>query len=87
MASDRAVKGGVVVLRGKPMVTRMRELYYYDYANDFGLSGFAGALCSRATLRTDAPVVLALAGAWSPPWTRTWASACSWGCSSRTTSP
>jgi hypothetical protein len=44
-------------------VTRIRELYYYDYLNDFGLSGFAGTVCSRATLRTDAQVVLALAGA------------------------
>ncbi|MFJ3123996.1 hypothetical protein ACIPJO_13860 [Streptomyces sp. NPDC086993] len=45
------------------MVTRIRELYYFDYSNDFGLSGFAGTVCSRATLRTDAQVVLALAGA------------------------
>ncbi|MFD7494070.1 hypothetical protein ACFV8T_16900 [Streptomyces sp. NPDC059832] len=63
MATGRVVKDGVVDLRGKPMVTRIRELYYDDYANDFGLSGFAGTLCSRATLRTDAAVVLALAGA------------------------
>ncbi|MFJ2586772.1 hypothetical protein [Streptomyces sp. NPDC087538] len=42
---------------------RMRELYYVDYAQDFGLSGFAGTLCSRTALRTDVPVVLALAGA------------------------
>ncbi|MET8740752.1 hypothetical protein [Streptomyces sp. NPDC004728] len=42
---------------------RMRELYYFDYAQDFGLSGFAGTVCSRATFRTDVPVVLALAGA------------------------
>ncbi|MCX4393020.1 hypothetical protein [Streptomyces sp. NBC_01767] len=42
---------------------RMRELYYFDHGQDFGLSGFAGTLCSRATLRTDVPVVLALAGA------------------------
>lgn len=42
---------------------RMRELYYLDHGQDFGLSGFAGTLCSRATLRTDVPVVLALAGA------------------------
>ncbi|MFD0624266.1 hypothetical protein ACFQ2K_54475 [Streptomyces sanglieri] len=41
----------------------MRELYYFDHGQDFGLSGFAGTLCSRATLRTDVPVVLALAGA------------------------
>lgn len=42
---------------------RMRELYYFDHGQDVGLSGFAGTLCSRATLRTDVPVVLALAGA------------------------
>jgi hypothetical protein len=41
----------------------MRELYYLDHGQDFGLSGFAGTLCARATLRTDVPVVLALAGA------------------------
>ncbi|MES9510327.1 hypothetical protein ABWJ92_28550 [Streptomyces sp. NPDC000609] len=44
-------------------MTRIRELYYYDYLNDFGLSGFGRTVCSRATLRTDAQVVLALAGA------------------------
>ncbi|MFD0339469.1 hypothetical protein ACFVH0_12355 [Streptomyces sp. NPDC127117] len=42
---------------------RMRELCCIDHVQDFGLSGFAGTLCSRATLRTDVPVVLALAGA------------------------
>ncbi|MEU2672304.1 hypothetical protein ABZ622_26215 [Streptomyces sp. NPDC007164] len=41
----------------------MRKLYYFDHGQDFGLSGFAGTLCSRATLRIDVPVVLALAGA------------------------
>ncbi|MFF8289702.1 hypothetical protein ACF068_10810 [Streptomyces sp. NPDC016309] len=40
-----------------------REVHYYDHAEDFGLSGLAGALCARAALRLDGPVVLALAGA------------------------
>ncbi|GAA2429848.1 hypothetical protein GCM10010433_32710 [Streptomyces pulveraceus] len=44
-------------------MTRARELYYCDCSNDFGLSGFAGTVCSRATFRTDAQVVLAVAGA------------------------
>ncbi|MFE3946769.1 hypothetical protein ACFXPV_33680 [Streptomyces sp. NPDC059118] len=44
-------------------MTRVRELYSRDCPNDFGLSGFAGTVCSRTTLRTDAPVVLAPAGA------------------------
>ncbi|WP_406501002.1 hypothetical protein OHA04_09670 [Streptomyces sp. NBC_01590] len=48
---------------GELVMVRMRELYYYDYVHDFGLSGFAAALCSRVTLRTEEPVVLALAGA------------------------
>ncbi|MFH9727325.1 hypothetical protein ACH4M4_30795 [Streptomyces sp. NPDC017254] len=38
-----------------------REVYLYDYAADFGLSGLAGTLCSRATLRLDEPVVLGIA--------------------------
>ncbi|WP_328941714.1 hypothetical protein OG259_08630 [Streptomyces sp. NBC_00250] len=42
-------------------MARTREVYSYDYATDFGLSGFAGALCARATLRLDEPVVLDLA--------------------------
>ncbi|MCT2545012.1 MULTISPECIES: hypothetical protein [Streptomyces] len=41
----------------------MRELYCFDHGQVFGPSRFAGTLCSRATLRTDVPVVLALAGA------------------------
>ncbi|MEU9317798.1 hypothetical protein [Streptomyces sp. NPDC048295] len=44
-------------------MARTREVYYFDYVKDFGLSCLAGTLCSRATLRTDAPGVLALAGA------------------------
>ncbi|WP_318212146.1 MULTISPECIES: hypothetical protein [unclassified Streptomyces] len=42
-------------------MARAREVYYYDYAGDFGLSGLAGTLCARTTLRLDGPVVLALA--------------------------
>ncbi|WP_406082198.1 hypothetical protein OG468_32780 [Streptomyces zaomyceticus] len=38
-----------------------REVYLYDYAADFGLSGLAGTLCARATLRLDEPVVLCIA--------------------------
>ncbi|MFD7017580.1 hypothetical protein [Streptomyces sp. NPDC059928] len=41
----------------------IREVYYYDYTEDFGLSGLARKLCSRVTLRLDLPVVLALAEA------------------------
>ncbi|MGW6976935.1 hypothetical protein [Streptomyces sp. NPDC054952] len=41
----------------------MREVYYYDHSDDFGLSGFAGTLCARTGLRADEPVVLALAAA------------------------
>ncbi|KQX53167.1 MULTISPECIES: hypothetical protein [unclassified Streptomyces] len=44
-------------------MARAREVYYYDYPGDFGLSGLAGTLCSRTALRLDGPVVLALAGA------------------------
>lgn len=45
------------------MRDRMREVYYYDHGGDFGLSGLAGTLCARTGLRTDGPVVLALAAA------------------------
>lgn len=45
------------------MTTRVREVYYYDYGADFGLSGFAGALTARTGLRLDEGVTLALAGA------------------------
>ncbi|MGW1406657.1 hypothetical protein [Streptomyces sp. NPDC002403] len=44
-------------------MARTREVYCFDHVKDFGLSCLAGTHCSRATLRTDAPVVLALAGA------------------------
>ncbi|MEU3477215.1 hypothetical protein ACI2LO_00245 [Streptomyces sp. NPDC033754] len=44
-------------------MTRMREVYYYDYGADFGLSGFAGALVDRVGLRLDEGVTLALARA------------------------
>ncbi|MFJ5137183.1 hypothetical protein [Streptomyces sp. NPDC088707] len=40
---------------------REREVYFYDYASDFGLSGLAGILCARSTLRLDEPVVLDIA--------------------------
>ncbi|MFB8078789.1 hypothetical protein [Streptomyces sp. NPDC056013] len=42
-------------------MARTREVYVYDYAADFGLSGFAGTLCARSTLRLDGPVVLDIA--------------------------
>ncbi len=38
-----------------------REVYYYDFGADFGLSGLAETLSSRTNLRLDDPVVLALA--------------------------
>ncbi|MEU0402340.1 hypothetical protein ABZ318_19285 [Streptomyces sp. NPDC006197] len=45
-------------------MTRVREVYYYDYGeDDFGLSGFAGELVARTGLRVDEGVTLALAGA------------------------
>ncbi|MFI6448044.1 hypothetical protein [Kitasatospora sp. NPDC050543] len=44
-------------------MARTREVYYYDYPGDFGLSGLAGTLYSRTPLRLDGPVVLALAAA------------------------
>ncbi|MFD3993990.1 hypothetical protein [Streptomyces sp. NPDC058583] len=42
-------------------MARTREVYFYDYVADFGLSGLAGTLCARSTLRLDAPVVLDIA--------------------------
>ncbi|MFF5920668.1 hypothetical protein ACFY8C_20335 [Streptomyces flavochromogenes] len=42
-------------------MARTREVYFYDYAADFGLSGLAGTLCARSTLRLDEPVVLDVA--------------------------
>ncbi|MYR57515.1 hypothetical protein GTY54_15190 [Streptomyces sp. SID625] len=38
-----------------------RQVYYYDYEGDFGLSGLAKSVVSRSALRLDAPTVLALA--------------------------
>ncbi|WNO71690.1 hypothetical protein [Streptomyces sp. AM8-1-1] len=42
-------------------MVRPREVYYYDFGADFGLSGLAETLSSRTNLRLDDPVVLALA--------------------------
>ncbi|MFF3842923.1 hypothetical protein [Streptomyces sp. NPDC001930] len=42
-------------------MARTREVYLYDYAADFGLSGLAGTLCARSTLRLDEAVVLDVA--------------------------
>ncbi|MFE5943221.1 hypothetical protein [Streptomyces sp. NPDC056480] len=42
-------------------MARTREVYFYDYAADFGLSGLAGTLCARSTLRLDGAVVLDVA--------------------------
>ncbi|MFJ7983633.1 hypothetical protein [Streptomyces sp. NPDC096351] len=44
-------------------MARTREVYVYDYAADFGLSGLAGTLCARSCLRLDEPVVLDVAEA------------------------
>ncbi|MFE5943622.1 hypothetical protein [Streptomyces sp. NPDC056480] len=44
-------------------MARVREVYYYDYGADFGLSGYAGALAGRTGLRLDEDVTLALAAA------------------------
>lgn len=44
-------------------MAQVHEVYYVDHEEDFGLSGLAGTLCSRAALRLDEPVVLALADA------------------------
>ncbi|MGN9789730.1 hypothetical protein ACTMTU_01265 [Streptomyces sp. OZ13] len=43
------------------MPHRTRPIHYVDHEADFGLSGLAGTVCSRSTLRLDGPTVLALA--------------------------
>jgi hypothetical protein len=43
------------------MAHRTRPVHYFDHEADFGLSGLAGNICSRSTLRLDGPIVLALA--------------------------
>jgi hypothetical protein len=43
------------------MKHRTRPVHYVSHEADFGLSGLAGTVCSRSTLRLDGPTVLALA--------------------------
>ncbi|MFE2578682.1 hypothetical protein [Streptomyces sp. NPDC059378] len=45
----------------KGSVMAHREVYYVDYAADFGLSALAEAVCHRAVFRVDEPTVAALA--------------------------